>query len=297
MAGFLRALQWGALCALLALFAAHATTLMHLQHPQMLELLHKELQLLSLGQGRAPDQYRVLAIWAYAGLVKLYGLQLAATLLAGVGLFISNMLLAGLVAVEQRARFLLLFNLLFPFTLYNGWRPETALVVALAALFVYALRYRLAWGGIAVLTLLISGFRADLALFCVLFWAVGTTAPYRIRLALISLPLLIQALLKWLIFPDSQYYCPVIMLDTNLSLQYWLQAPLSYVWLGLLLMYHGAIWTSLRWLATEQRPYLLVLAAYVLALLVVAKLDEFRLYLPLVPFVLFSLSPRGEQNG
>jgi hypothetical protein len=243
--------------------------------------------------GDAPDQYRILPLLPLKALSSQfsfnYSVLIYNTLLAFLVFEMLTLLMKGM-GEMRKYLVLLLFSLLYIFFQYTGWRPDTMglLAVCTAGLLMAevtradALRNALLLAAVAAL-----GFcRADIALVYGLFFAVHYTRNWGIRAALVLVPLGVQATLQYVIFPEAVYYSDKVMLLDNLRLYYLLRHPATYLFLAAAMIW----WRPLRdFFRLTFRKYLsvyLLLAGYILLVLVIGRLNEYRLYLPFLPIFL-----------
>lgn len=257
--------------------------------------------------GDAPDQYRILpllplkylcqhlpfntAVLAYNLVFGFLGLELLWRMtprLSTQGRYTISVVLAGTYSYAQ----------------YTGWRPDTMGLFCLAACTAWVawhLRDRtLREGLLLVLVLALAFARADVALALAALLAAYHVRTMALRLLLPILPVLVQALLQWQLFPEAQYYTQTVMLWDNLGGYYLLRHPATYLLLALLMVYGRPLRAFVRQLWRRYPIVCGILLAYLGLVLVVGRLNEYRLYLPFVPFLLAywnEFRPRHEKEA
>jgi len=253
--------------------------------------------------GRAPDQYRVLPYFIIGLLTDLIGTftsssgsDLLSTRISIIT-FDAAFLAASLLVLRHyfsSARSLIFITtllILFPFLMYGGYRPISSFILLLATALTVILRDHddSEPSSVAAYFLLLGLMcltRADIAL---MFALLGLTLsmPNWLKALAIMLPLIAQYLLSEVVFPEAVYFSPVVMLLDNLSLRFFITSPLTYLWLGLGVVFFRQITAFLRACWQQYRPILLILLAYCGVLFVIARPNEYRLFLPMLPVVLW----------
>jgi hypothetical protein len=255
--------------------------------------------------GDAPDQYRILPLlplkllcahMPFNTAVLLYNLAFG---WLGLELLWAVQPKAG---EGRRTAVSVLFAGAYIYTQYTGWRPDTMGLFCLAALTVWVawhVRDRLLREGALVLLVLALAFaRADVALAFAAVLAAYHVRSMSLRLLLPVLPVAVQVLLQWVLFPEAAYYSKTVMLWDNLGGYYLLRNPATYLILALLLLYGRPLWAFTRQL-WERYPIVCgALLAYLGLVLVIGRLNEYRLYLPFLPLLLAywnEFRPRDEK--
>lgn len=244
-------------------------------------------------QGDAPDQYRILPLlplkflcqaMAFNTAVLLY--NFLATLFC-LGIFAR--LLKGMPPIKVWG-FQFGFAAAYIYTQYTGWRPDTMGLVLLAAI--------LAWwndsisgdnlrqAGLLLGIIALSFSRADLALALAFFYAVYHTRSWPLRAALVGIPLTVQALLQFVIFPHATYYTQAVMILDNLSGYYLVRNPATYILLAGITAFWPSLQKGLGWIRVHYPYFLFIFAAYFVLVLWVGRVNEFRIFLPFCPLVL-----------
>jgi len=251
-------------------------------------------------QGHAPDQYRILPLLPLRLLEHWMSFRYAVLALNLVALFLCLELFWWTLAhrpPRQRVLVSLLFAALAHFTLYPGWRPDTSALLALCALSLAPLRAlppsrrrdALLVGGITML----SFARADVALVYGIFLQSGRRAAGWARALVLLAPLAVQLLLARVVFPQATTYARIWALGDNLSPRT-VETATTFLLLALLL----ASWESARrWLgevARNDRPLALACLVLFAAVLCFGRVNEYRLFLPLLPMLLVA---DGEREG
>lgn len=253
-------------------------------------------------QGRAPDQYRVLpylligSIDGLAAMLPLsaHGLRVPILVFDTLSLFLSALALRTTFPRAVSQNFIWLVFLIYPFLMFDGYRPISAFILLMCILCISTImRIRRnedtnsPWPFAAVLVL--SFTRADIALLYAVLYVGATNAPRPWKLAALLTPLITQYLLASIIFPDAQYFSSILMLQENLRGALLLSSPLTYLAFALALYYWQSSVTFAKHFFKELPIVALAIAGYLLLLLVIAMPNEYRLFLPLLPIVLWRL--------
>lgn len=262
--------------------------------PETLELHRPNFLKILEGTGPAPDQYRVLQnhligllyrrLDFYWSVKAFTALSLAATIF----LFLN----AGFprISATLKRHWCLILVLIYPVVMYPASRGDTAFILLLCLALVIALEARNQRAFVVLLTLL-SLARADLALFAAIFAMIWDTSllPRAMWAGLAAIPVSIQFAMKYVIFPDAEYYVDVVMLNENLKFNILLATPMFALVAGLIFINYRAVARFVSWqLSRTAREKLLMgsIGAYAIAVSVVAIVAETRLFLPLAPFML-----------
>lgn len=143
------------------------------------------------------------------------------------------------------------------------------------------------------ITLLAFSFtRADMALLLSLVCAIYMMQFIAEKVLTAAIPIAVQILLVAVIYPDAEYYSDLLMVVDNISLIYFINNPTTYLLVGVVIIYWSETRDFLRNLYVEQSLVFVFLAGYVLAVFVVDRPNEYRLFLPLLPVVLLVLEKR-----
>lgn len=257
--------------------------------------------------GDAPDQYRILPLLPLKLLCGYLPFNTAVLLYNLVFGFLSLELLWALGRKASESRRYAVSILLagaYIYCQYTGWRPDTMGLLFLACLTAWvAWRVRdrlLREGALVLLTVALAFARADIALALAAILAAYHVRSMPLRLVLPLLPVAVQALLQWHIFPQAAYYTQTVMLWDNLGGYYLLRNPATYLVLALLLIYRQPLWDFVRRLWKRYPIVCCVLLAYLGLVLVVGRLNEYRIYLPFLPFLLAywnDFDPRHEKEA
>lgn len=254
------------------------------------ELAHGFYARIFAFQGDAPDQYRILPLLPLKVLCRHLSFNhavLVYNFILGFGVLELLWRMSRRLGGNWRWGLSFGFSILYIFTQYTGWRPDTMglmLLSTLAALVLQDLRDAGLRGllfGACILALSFS--RAEIALVFALFATFYRTLGYGF---LIPVPILIQMLLQTTLFPDARYYSKTIMLWDNLHLHYLLRNPATYLLAASGVVFyrqcHAFVMKTLR----RFYYFYLLLGGYILLVLVIGRLNEYRLYLPFVPLLL-----------
>jgi len=277
---------------LLAIFLANAANKFFVVDLDY-EAEHQFYAKIFAGLGDAPDQYRILPLlplkWLCSQLpfnqaVMVYNL--------GFG-FLAFELFAWIMGgIRQRKKFT--FNILFAgayiYAQYTGWRPDTMGLVFLSAfmvspLFICKARSQLTLTGALGMSVLMAALafsRADIAMVFAFYLGIYHAQNWFFRILWVVLPVLVQYLLMIQLYPEASYYSDKVMLLDNLSGYYLLRHPGTYLLLALGCVYFRPIQRFIRQTWDQKWFYVLCLA-YLGLVLVVGRVNEYRLYLPFVP--------------
>lgn len=244
-------------------------------------------------QGDAPDQYRILPLLPLKALTSRlsfnYSVLIYNIFFGFLALELFSFLMRGW-SESRKYSFVALFSILYIYCQYTGWRPDTmGLMVAVAGTLALAegmktgpIRHLALLGGIA----LISFCRADIALAYAVIFAFYYTENWIWRGAMVLVPIAAQLLLQSVLFPDAEYYSEKFMLWDNLRLYYLLRHPATYLILAVLIAWRKPIFTFLRSSLKKYWGAYIIFGGYLLLVLFIGRLNEYRLYLPFVPFFL-----------
>lgn len=260
--------------------------------------------------GRAPDQYRVipyLLIGFIRDLINLLPgidveLRYPVLIFDSLFLFLSIMALRVYFSEVGGEKIVWYLLLAYPFLMFDGYRPTASFILFLSIQLVALMRNAdagksNAWWYFAGMIVVMSFTRADVA-FLLAVSALGlANASMPAKAAIAAIPLVVQFLLSTVIFAEAEYFSRLIMLADNLSLRFLMTSPLTYLVFGLLLFYWTAVAAFVRRAAKTHRVILLAMAGYVLTLLVIARPNEYRLFLPFLPLVLWMLQESNRKTA
>ncbi len=275
--------------ALMAIFLANAANKFFVVDLDY-ELTHGFYARIFQGLGDAPDQYRILPLlplkWLCDWLPFNHAVLVYNLVFGWVVLELQWRLAREL---SEKWRWAAGFGLcvFYIYLQYTGWRPDTLGLLTLclvAAMIIKEMRdasLRFVLYGLCIVLLSFS--RADIALIYALF---ATFYRKKIYAAYIPIPIVSQILLQSVIYPDAVYYSKTVMLLDNLHLHYIVRHPLTYLLPAVVLAFWGQIKSFVA--ATIQKNYYfyLLIAGYLLLVLLIGRINEYRLYLPFVPLLL-----------
>lgn len=294
---------------LLAVFIANAANKFFIPDLNF-ELQHQFYQRIFKGVGYAPDQYRIL---------PLLGLDAVWSLLKWIrpgspwnhAVLVFNFL-CGLLVLEGFYRIApfwnaykrLVFNFLFAsfyiYSQYTGWRPDTLGLLLMCIGYVWIWQRnpnrRLIWSVPALLALSFS--RSDVALIFALFQILYLEKNRRVGVVLLAIPVLTQLALQKIIFPNAPYYTHTVMILDNLSGFYLAYNPATWGLLAALLLFWKHIRQFCAWIYRQYPLLPGLLAMYVILVFIVGRINEYRLYLPFIPLLLYATAhPRKEAGS
>lgn len=252
-------------------------------------------------QGDAPDQYRILPL---LGLKMLAGYMPFNTAVLTFNFWLSFIFFEGIrmlvlqnlrVQRSKQGRWAIGSSIVFAvgyiFCQYTGWRPDTMglLVICLGVLLAAGLRKDPATRALLLFIgiIALSFSRADIALVYALFVAIYVFRSWWLRVPLVLIPAGVQALLQFVLFPDARYYSDTIMLKDNLSLFYLLRNPATYLILALVMLYLTDLRDFFRRSLDRFKLFYILVVGYILLVLVVGRLNEYRLYLPILLILIY----------
>lgn len=241
--------------------------------------------------GEAPDQYRILPLiplkwlcdWlAFNHAVLVYNAVLGMAVLELLWLLSKHL------KVQWRWGIGFGMAVAYIFFQYTGWRPDTMGLLLLCCCAAYLLQMPLRDATLRLLLygasiVLLSFSRADIALIYALYATFYRNGSYAIW---IPLPIVVQLLLQNVFFPEAQYYTKTIMLLDNLKLHYIIQHPATYLIMATALAFWRPIVGFVRVTIQKNYYFYLLIAGYLLLVLVIGRLNEYRLYLPFLPLLL-----------
>jgi hypothetical protein len=274
---------------LLAVFVANAANkffVADLEHEEVFGFYARIFQFI----GDAPDQYRILPLLPLKLLCGYLPFNHGVLVYNSVfGFVVLELLWRMTNKLTTTWRWAVGFGyaILYIFLQYTGWRPDTMGLMAIclgAALILRELRDASLRGILfAFAVVLLSFSRADIALIFALFATFYRSRAYAL---LIPIPIVLQVLLREVIFPDAVYYATVIMLKDNLRLYYLLRNPATYLILATIVAFYRPIVDFVKRTYKINAYFYLLLVGYFLLTMVVGRINEYRLYLPFLPLFL-----------
>ena len=277
---------------LLAVFLANAANKFFVSDLEYEEQHHFYARIFKY-HGDAPDQYRILPLLGLKVLCGSMRFNWAVLVYNCILSFVLFELFARLMKGQNERRifsFNFLFAAFYIYTQYTGWRPDTMGLMVICAF--TAMIPLLKPAGVtrdvllSVCIVALAFSRAEIALIFGIFFAFFATRSLLFRLLWLVLPLVIQVSLQKLIFPDAVYYSKPVMLSDNFSLFYILRNPSTWLILAAI----AGTWSSISsFVSSTFRTYLyfyVLIAAYLVFVLVVGRVNEYRLYLPFLPLLL-----------
>lgn len=283
---------------LLAVFLANAANKFFVPDLEY-EAIHHFYARIFAFQGDAPDQYRILPLLPLKVLCTALPFNSAVLIYNTVAAFLVFellwLLMRGISDSRKYATNLIL-SATYIYFQYTGWRPDTLGLLLICTLTVLAAdRIRdplLRDGSLLLGTLAIAFSRADIALAFAAYFALYKVRSLPIRLLLPGLPVFIQLVLQTWVFPDAQYYTQTIMLWDNLSAYYIIRHPATYLIIALLILYARPLAAYALWIWKRYPGFCFIVLGYLGLILVVGRLNEYRLYLPFLPLLLTFWSER-----
>jgi hypothetical protein len=262
--------------------------------PETLKIHEPGVILFLDGKGAAPDQYRLLQNHLSGLLYRVVGIYHSTFWFTAVSLAAAIFVLVekAYPSIPQFVKKYLsiALTLLYPVLMYNGPRGDTAFILLLALGLTIAIERedKLLFVG----TLILMAFtRADIALFSALFavlWKPIWFNPVFYGF-IVALPIAVQGILQFIVFPDAHYYCDVVMIKQNMNFDRYVTTPAFLLFGALMCLYLRGIISFGDWLyrlGVRGKILILLFSAYLFAMFVVAIVAETRLFLPLAPFIL-----------
>ncbi|HEX2898757.1 MAG TPA: hypothetical protein VHS96_03460 [Bacteroidia bacterium] len=274
---------------LLAIFVANAANkffVVDLDH----EMLHGFYARIFEFHGDAPDQYRILPLLPLKLLCGYLPFNHAVLLYNCIfGFLVLELLWQMTLGLASDWRWGMAFGycILYIFLQYTGWRPDTMGLMALCLAATWLLRdlrdASLRWLLYAALVVALSFSRAEIALIYALFATFYRNRSYAV---LIPIPIITQILLQEVFFPDAEYYSKAFMLWDNLRLHYLLRNPATYLIAAALIVFRQQLFAFVKRTFKINAYFYLLLVGYAFLVLMIGRLNEYRLYLPFVPLLL-----------
>jgi hypothetical protein len=243
--------------------------------------------------GEAPDQYRILpllplkalcSIWTWHTAVLVYNFALGFLCLE---MFTPLLPWKG---QHQRLAFSAVFSVAFIYLLYTGWRPDT-LGLLLVCLAVCLLALRMKEGpvkdmAITLVLIALAFSRAEIAMAYGFVLALQGRRRWAMAVLWVGMAAGVQLLLSKVVFPKAQYTTDTVMLKANLSGYYLVRNPATWLILAMCLIWWKALSTYLKTSWKKFFYFYLAALGYVLLVLVIGRVNEYRLYLPFLPLLL-----------
>jgi hypothetical protein len=280
---------------LLCFFSALASYRLFLEGFE--DIVAEGLEAIIAGEGRAPDQFRILPylllglIREFSSSIGVEGWKIPILLFETLSLFAAACFLRPLFRSRKEADAgILLLLLVYPFLMFDGVRSIAAFILFQSSMMLTL--FHCGWNGLTrklgfvVALVLFSLTRADIALLVGLVCAICMGLRVWEIVLLVSIPVITQLILSNVVFPEAEYYSALIMLAENLTFNYLLNNPLSYLLAGLLLLRTEAIKEFLRGQDKSGLIICCLMLAYFVTVLVIGRPNEYRLFLPFLPILL-----------
>jgi hypothetical protein len=256
-------------------------------------------------KGDAPDQYRILPLLALKGIRyflpfhhSVLLLNFACTFLLFECFFI---LLNGR-SEKVKIYFNLGFAVLFIYTQYTGWRPDTLallLICSFTVVWVKSVRnLPLRDFGLITLLIALSFSRADMAMIYALFFGYYALRNWPLRILAVLIPVGIQLLLQQVLFPNASYYTHFLMISDNLHGFYLVMNPGTWLLVAVGFIFRKEFFSFLQMDVKKNLYFYIVFTIYLLLIFTTGRLNEYRLYLPFVPlFLLLHGASDGKEEA
>jgi hypothetical protein len=258
----------------------------------------------ALLHGSAPDQYRILpflGIRAIYETLRTFFPQVSFNAAMQVFNAASAFFLFEITHrvlrenTNWKTRNLLIFNGLFAighaYTQVLYWKPDTLFGLFFCVLAIYFFLNKNRTG--SIFTIIALAFcRADVALFYGVFYSFYVEKDSRFwgnctRILTICLPILIQFYIQKHLFPKAAYFCDVFQFYENLRIYHLLIIPFSYLLVCIFMLFGKQILQFFRENWKQWRIAFLMMFGYFCLIFTVARISEFRLFLPMLPILLF----------
>lgn len=261
-------------------------------------------------QGRAPDQYRVLPYFIIRVINDLWtmlpienvGLRAPILIFDTISLFLAALLLRLMFPRLVSQSFIWLLFLIYPMLMFDGYRPISAFILLVSLCCLRGIQRAHDPGSTQFLSfycaiLLLSFTRADIALLYAILYLASVRPPVANSVLTLLTPPIAQCFLMWIIFPEAQYFSAVIMLQENLRGTFIISSPLSYLVVAVVIYNWQGVRHYCHTFVRKQPVIATALCAYILTLLIVARPNEYRLFLPLLPIVLWQLERQRDERA
>jgi hypothetical protein len=286
-----------------SVFAALASYRMHIEGLE--EGVFPIFQALIEMEGRAPDQYRILPYLLIQAIRELLQIVIGQEITPKYPVIIFDALFLCLSCLLLKRIFTsinvfpvtLVLLLIYPYLMFDGYRPVESFIlflcVTITAVLVLADRKYRPMKFLGLLAVL-SFTRADVALLMALAGLAFLPMALWQRTVAIAIPLAVQWVLSCVLFPDAEYFSTVVMLADNFSGRFLFASPVTYLLIATAVAAHRQIKEFFTFTWQRHRSVLLLLLAYGAVLLVIARPNEYRLFLPMLPIVLILLSEKNQ---
>ena len=275
-----------------------AWLLMHMHlPPEVLQLHEPNFVHILQGVGAAPDQYRLLqnhlmgVLYIFLDFHWTVASFTALSLAGAIYLFLTT----GFPTITQRQKqcLVVILTLLYSVVMYPASRGDTAFILLLSLGLAISIDTNRKAAFVAILAFMTLT-RGDLALFAVLFACLWNQPTWSRSawLLLLMMPLVVQLVLQFVIFPEAEYYVEVIVGWQNIKLNTIASTPVFVFAVGVLVLYGSEVGRFLQWWVRQPLRYIAVLAlfgGYGVSVFTVALVEETRLFLPLAPFLLLMI--------
>ncbi len=254
--------------------------------------------------GDAPDQYRILPLLGLKALCLCMPFHTAVLVFNFVlGFVCLELFMPFLKAWKWRKKmaFSVLFAAAYIYTLYTGWRPDTLGLLAICQVVaLMALRLPKGLAGQVAMTLGIVALafsRAEIAMVYAFVLALHFGRRWLLAVVWMAMAAGVQLLLSEVCFPDASYGGAKVMITDNLRGYYLVRNPATWLILAACLIWWKPLSTYVR--NTWRNFFYFYLAAlgYLLLVLVIGRINEYRLYLPFLPLLLMLLMQASNQDG
>ena len=255
------------------------------------------------GVGVAPDQYRILPLLPLKFLCQHLVFNHAVLIFNSVCAFLVFEFFwwfMGKVETQRKYIFQVLFAVTYIYSQFMGWRPDTLALLLVCCATLSGRQClpegsvgRLLWATLGLIALSFS--RADIGLVYGLFLGLYETRNWALRVLWATIPIAGQLFLQYYVYPDAVYYTEVVMLWDNLSGYYLIRHPVTYLIAAILLLFWRPMANFMRqnW---DYHWYFILCLAYFVLVLFVGRLNEYRLYLPLVPIFFVDLGRKWKHT-
>lgn len=283
-----------------------AWLLMHMHlPPEVLQLHEPNFIRILEGVGAAPDQYRLLqnhlmgVLYIFLDFYWTVASFTALSLAGAIYLFLTT----GFPTITRRQKqcLVVILTLLYSVVMYPASRGDTAFILLLSLGLAISIDTNRKAAFVAILAFMTLT-RGDLALFAVLFAFLWNPAIWSRSawLLLLMMPLAIQVVLQFVVFPEAEYYVEVIVGLQNIKLNTIASTPVFVFAVGVLVLYGSEVRLFLQWWVRQPLRDIGVLAlfgGYGVSVFTVALVEETRLFLPLAPFLLLMIQRYHQTTG
>ena len=257
-----------------------------------------------LFHGSAPDQYRILPFALMRAIYEILH-SVIPTISLNAALQVFNVISAFFLfeishlalrhSTSWSPRNLLIFNGIFAvghaYTQILYWKPDALFTLAMCMLLVhfFLIKNRLA---ILFSILVLSFCRADLGLLYAVFYSLVVEKNSNFKLnatkaIIIAIPIGTQLFIQKIMFPEARYFCDVIQIKENLNVFRIFRMPFTWLMICIFMLFGKQIFSFFKSTWHQWRVAFLLMIGYFCLIACVARVSEYRLYLPLLPLVLF----------